>query len=272
MRLRALAARGISEQGIGELRRVTEYARDREPLVRHRSPRKERGAADCRALADDALRTDRGRAAYLRVLLDDDVRAEDDRAVELSRVVDSTARLRPAARCDLLARDVDAHVAEHRVENRVAELVEVADVVPVGHRRVGVDLLVRRDETRPDVVAEVDEGVRGDALEELRLDHVDAAVGEIGARLVTRGFLLKAAHSRVAVEDDDAVRARVGDRLDGQSGERAGAPVMAQKSGYVDVVEAVARRDEDGLVPPEVLQLLRPARGTEQLRLMRPDD
>ena len=144
--------------------------------------------------------------AHLRVLLDDDVGAENDRAVELSRVVDPAARLRPAPWRDLLARDVDAHMPQHRVENRVAKLVEVADVVPVGHRRVGVDLLVGRHEARPDVVAEVHEGIRRDALEELGLDHVDTAVGEVGARLVTRGLLLEAPHPRVAIEDDDAVR------------------------------------------------------------------
>ena len=131
-------------------------------------------------------------------------------------------------------------MAQHRVEDRVPELVEVADVVPVRHRRIRVDLLVRRDEARPDVRAEVDEGVRGNALEELGLDHVDAAVGEIGAGLVTRRLLLEAAHARIAVEDDDAVRARVGDRLHRQRGQRAGPTVMAEEGGHVDVVKAVA--------------------------------
>ena len=131
-------------------------------------------------------------------------------------------------------------MAQHRVEDRVPELVEVADVVPVRHRRIRVDFLVRRDEARPDVRAEVDEGVRGNALEELGLDHVDTAVGEIGAGLVTRRLLLEAAHARIAVEDDDAVRARVSDRLHGQRGQRAGPTVMAEEGGDVDVVKAVA--------------------------------
>ena len=194
------------------------------------------------------------------------------RAVDHGLGVDPATFLRPDPGSDLFARDVDADVAEHGVEDRVAELVEIADVVPVGHRRVRVDFLAGRDEVRPDVLAEVVERIRRDALEQLRLDHVDSAVGEIAPGLVATRLLLEPADPRVAVEDDDAVRGRVGDGLHCQRGERARALVMAEERGQVDVVEPVARRDQDRLVAPVLLQLLRAARRSQELGLLRPQD
>ena len=78
--------------------------------------------------------------------LDRDVRAEDDRAVDHRVRVDAAALLGPDPGSDLFAWDVHAHVAEHGVQNRVAELVEVAGAafhVKEPSDRVGVDLLAR---------------------------------------------------------------------------------------------------------------------------------
>ena len=137
------------------------------------------------------------------------------------------ALLGPDARGDLLAGDLDADVAENGVEDGVPQLVEVADVVPVGHRRVRVDLLVRRDERGPDVGAEIVERARRKAIEQLGLDDVDATVGQIRPGLVPRGLLLETSHARVAVEDHDAVGAGLAHRLDRERRQRARPAVMA---------------------------------------------
>ena len=59
--------------------------------------------------------------------LDRDVRAEDDRAVDHRVRVDAAALLGPDPGSDLFAWDVHAHVVEHGVQNRVAELVDLAN-------------------------------------------------------------------------------------------------------------------------------------------------
>ena len=198
--------------------------------------------------------------ADLRARLDDDVAAEHDRPVDLRVASIRQPVLGPDARRDLLAGDVDAHVPEHGVEDPVAQLVEVADVVPVRHRRVGVDRLAGGDEggperprrSRTNVPAGCARGAPARSRRR-RSSRGRSAPRRASASPGSRGCVVS--RSRMTTP---YVR-RVVNRLHRQRRERAGAVVMAEERGHVDVVEAVARGDEDRLAAPEVLELLRAA-------------
>ena len=82
-------------------------------------------------------------------------------------------------------------------------------------------------------LAQSTNGPVGEVVEDLGVEHVDAAVAEVRQRLLGRGLLLKAGDAPVAVVQHDAVLARVGHLLDGERRDPAGfaVPVGERRRG-----------------------------------------
>ena len=90
---------------------------------------------------------------------------------------------------------------------------------------VDVEGHVVLEQRREHVLGPVDERPLGEVVEDLRVEHVDAAVAEVRERLLGARLLLEARDPALAVVQHDAVLARVGDLLDGQRRDPAGLAV-----------------------------------------------
>jgi hypothetical protein len=107
-----------------------------------------------------------------------------------------------------------------------------------------------------------------EVVEDLRLEHVDAAVAEVRQRLGGVGLLLKAGDPPAGVMQDDAELARVLHPLDRQRRDTAGLAVAGQQAGDVDVGQRVAGDDEERRVAEKVPALANAAGRTGQLGLI----
>ena len=106
-------------------------------------------------------------------------------------------------------------------------------------------------------------------VEDLRAEHVDAAVGEVGERLGGLRLLLEALDAPVLAGDRDAELGGVLDPLGGERRDRAALDVglvgLAHRA-QVDVGERVAGDDQEGVgLGEEVADLADPAGGAERL-------
>ena len=86
-----------------------------------------------------------------------------------------------------------------RIEGAPAQLAERADVVPVLVQLVDVKRHVVLEQRGEHVLGPVDERTLGEVVEDLGLEHVDAAVAQLRQRLLGRRLLLEAGHAALAV-------------------------------------------------------------------------
>ena len=106
------------------------------------------------------------------------------------------------------------------------------------------------------------------------VEGVDAAGGEVRAGLVARRLLLEPGDVALVVDHAHAVALGLGDRLDGERGQRVRGAVALGQRAQVDRVQAVGGADEEALAAraQEVAAAAHAAGRAEQLRLVRPGD
>ena len=139
-------------------------------------------------------------------------------------------------------------LAVERVEVRLAELVEVPDVLPVAVADHPVQRPAHLEQQREELLREVVRPVGRDVLQHLGLEHVDPGVDRVREDLAPRRLLEEALDPAVLVGDDDPELERVLDRLEADRHRRALLAVEREQLPEVDVAEGVARDDEDGVV------------------------
>ena len=113
-------------------------------------------------------------APTVRAWSDAAVVADVRRALDLLEVGDLDPLAEPDVAADADARDVEAHVLLERVEVRLAELVEIPDVLPVAVHDVAVERAAHLQQIRKELLREVVRTVARHVLQHLRLEHVDA--------------------------------------------------------------------------------------------------
>ena len=197
---------------------------------RNLRPRQRDHFAQTAAGADrDAVADHRG-AVDADVVADLTAAADQHRPGQLALVARGGAA---AEAVDQLALALDLDRAAERVEGALAQLLEVADVVPVGVDLVRVEGHVALQQAREDVHRPVGEASRGRPAPAAllvpgagkkskisRAEHVDAAVGEVGERFGRVGLLLEALDTAVGAGDRDPELAGVLDPLGRQGGDR----------------------------------------------------
>ena len=221
----------------------------------------DRGTADVGARVDDRARHARVLAQRhagcedtvgvdLGVRRDPAVAADEGRPFDLLDAVELDALADPDVAADADAWDLKSDLLVERVEVRLAELVEVADVLPVAVADVAVDRPAHLEQQREELLGEVVRPVLRDVLQHLRLEHVDAGVDRVGEDLAPRRLLEEALDAPVLVGDDDAELERV---VNGLEADRHRGPFLAvrrDESSQVDVAERVAGDDEERVVEP----------------------
>ena len=135
-----------------------------------------------------------------------------------------------------------------RVEVRLPELVEVADVLPVAVEHMPVDRPAHLEQQREELLREVVRPVGRDVRQHLGLEHVDAGVDRVREDLAPGRLLEEALDPAVLVGDDDAELERVVDRLEPDRDGGALLLVEGDERAEVDVAERVAGDDEERLV------------------------
>ena len=108
---------------------------------------------------------------------------------------------------------------------------------------------------------------RGEEVEDLGAEHVDAAVGQVRERLGRFGLLLKALDAAVGAGDHDPELARVVDPLGRQRRDPVVGLVELAHRPQVDVGQRVAGDDQEG-VAEELGGVADAAGGAEQLLLL----
>ena len=178
------------------------------------------------------------------------VRADERRAVDGLELVDVDLLADPDVPAEPEPGHLELDAAVERVEVRLPELLEVADVLPVAVEHVPVDRPSHLEQEREELLREVVRAVVGHVPEHLRLEHVDPGVDRVGEDLSPRRLLEEPLDAAVVVGHDDPELERVVDRLEADRDRGALRPVRLDERGQVDVAERVARDDEEGLVEP----------------------
>ena len=124
------------------------------------------------------------------------------------------------------------------------------------------------EESREDVQRKVDDGPVREVVEDLALEHVDHAVGEVRQSLGGIRLFLEALNSPVGASDHDAELADVRHALHRQGRDPAVAFMGLSKGGQVDVGERVAGHHEERLAPEEIRNVANPPRGAQELLLV----
>src|SRR5260221_1012424 len=225
----------------------------------HRS-RRNLGARQGDHLAQAAAGADPDAVADHRRPVDADVVADLATGAEQHRPLQGALVLgRGAAAVSLhdLALALDRDRAAERVEIALAQLLEVADVVPVGVDLVRVEGHVALEQAREDVHRPVGEarrvaGARRHArprgweeVEDLGTKHVDAAVGQVGEGLGRVGLLLEALDAAVDAGDRHPELAGVRAPLGRQRRDPVVGLVEIPHPGQIDVGERVAGDDQE---------------------------
>ena len=174
--------------------------------------------------------------------------AEQGRPFDRGEVVDVHPLPQPDVPAQLDPGDVQAHALVERVEVRLPELVEVADVLPVAVEHVPVQRPPHLEQQREQLLGEVVRPVVGDVPQDLGLEHVDPGVDRVREDLAPGRLLEEALDPAVLVGDDDAELERVVDRLEADRDRGLALLVDAHDLGQVDVGERVAGDDEEGVV------------------------
>ncbi len=227
-------------------------AADDRPLDQRRAADVRRGvddrAHDARALAQgDAVRQ-HGVRADRGVAGDPAVVADERGALDLLDVVDVDAFADPDVAAQQDARDVQAHALLERVEVRLPELVDRADVLPVAVEHVAVERPAHLEQEREELLREVVRPVGGHVPQHLGLEHVDPGVDRVGEDLAPRRLLQEPLDPPVVVGDDDPELERVRHGLEPDRHVCALLLVGGDERGQVDVAEGVAGDDEKGVV------------------------
>ncbi len=144
----------------------------------------------------------------------------------------------------------ELHSLVERVEVRLAELVEVADVLPVAVEHAAVDRAAHLEQQREQLFREVVRAVGGDVLQHLGLEHVDAGVDRVGEDLAPGRLLEEALDAALLVGDDDPELERIVDRLEPDRHGRLLLAVELDQTAEIDVAERVAGDDEERVVEP----------------------
>ena len=138
--------------------------------------------------------------------------------------------------------------AVERVEVRLLELVEVADVLPVALADHPVQGAAHLEQQREELLGEVVRPVGRHVLQHLRLEHVDAGVDRVREDLPPRRLLQEALDLAVLVGDDDPELERVLDRLQPDRHGGVAVAVELEQRAEVDVAERVAGDDQHRVV------------------------
>ena len=206
------------------------------------------GARHARALTQgDAVRQHRVRANS-GTGRDAAVVADVRRAFDLLELTDLDALAKPDVAADADARNVQAHLFLERVEVRLAELVEIPDVLPVSVHHVAVQRTPHLQQIGKELLREVVRTVARHVLQHLGLHHVDAGVDRVGEDLAPGRLLEEAFDPALLVRHDDAELERVFDRLEPDRHRCALLLVEGDERAQVDVAKRIARDDEERLV------------------------
>ena len=237
----------------------------------------DRAAAEVRAGVDDAALTTRApsrtvtpreRTEYgadRRAVGDPAVRADERRPDDPSTSSMSTSSLTQTLPRSWRPGNVEVDAAVERVEVRLAELLEVADVLPVAVEHVAVDRPAHLEQEREQLLREVVRAVGRDVAQHLGLEDVDPGVDRVREHLAPRGLLEEALDAAFLVGDDDPELERVVDRLEPDRDRGALGLVRLDERGQVDVAERVAGDDEERLVERLLGELHRAGRAERLL-------
>ena len=238
----------LHDGAAAEVRAGIDDAPDHAGALAHgHAARQDRVSADRRTVGDPAVRADERRPDHPFDLRDVDVLADPDVAAQLE------------------ARDVELDAAVERVEIRLPELVEVADVLPVAVEHVAVDRPAHLEQEREQLLREVVGTVRRDVAQHLGLEDVDPGVDRVREHLAPRGLLEEALDAAFLVGDHDPELERVVDRLEADRDRGALGLVRFDERGQVDVAERVAGDDEKRLVEAALGELHRAGRAERLL-------
>ena len=123
-----------------------------------------------------------------------------------------------------------------------------------------------RQELREEILREIEFLIRGDELEHLRLEDVDAGVHEAGERLLFPRLLFELLDSALRVESDDPVLRRIVDIRQRDRHDAARPLVELEERLEVDITQDVAHRDNERLVD-EIPDTTHRARGARWVLL-----
>src|SRR5580692_5286758 len=178
---------------------VTSDRSDQDRLGSDLSARKDDALPQLSVIADGGAVSEHHRAHQTNALADAHISADPHRSFNLG----SLRRRLPVGddhtRAELLALDVQAQLAAQRVERPLPELAQRTDVVPVLVHLVDMKGHVVLQQHWKDILCPVHEWPRGKVVEDLWVEHVDAAVAEIRQRLLGRRLLLKARDTTLAI-------------------------------------------------------------------------
>ena len=234
MRAQVAAAaddRALDLRAAADVRRAVDHRADDAPAFAHGDARREHDVrADAGAARDAA------------------VAAEVRRPLDRVEVVEVHPVPQPDVAADADPGDVETHALLERVDVRLAELVEVADVLPVAVEDVAVDRPAHLEEKREELLREVVRPVGRDVLQDLGLEDVDAGVDRVGEDLAPRRLLEEPLDAALLVGDDDPELERVLDRFQADRDRRLLLAVELDEARQVDVAERVAGDDEERVV------------------------
>ncbi len=263
---------------------------DRHAVVQHRMgahihPPSQDGTLDARAATDVIARVEHAAGDH-RPLLDDHVvaqkrvRPHPRPGFDLAVIADvgGSFDLVELGQLDTLAqehvrpqpdaRERQLHLALERVEVGLAELVEIADVLPVALGDVAVHRLALLQQHREQLLGEVIRLALGNRLQHLGLQHVHAGVDGVREHLPPRRLLEEPFDAAVGVDDHDPELERVLNRTQCDGGDRAPLAMPADQLGQVEVAQRIAGDDQERVVQ-ELLGVLDAAGGSQRRLLHR---
>ena len=170
------------------------------------------------------------------------------RPLDLLEIGDVDTLAEPDVPADADTGNVQPDVLLERVEVRLTELVEVADVLPVAVHHVPVQRPAHLEQVGEELLREVVGSIGRNVPQHFGLQHVDPRVDRVGEDLAPGGLLEKAFDPPLFVGDDDPELERIVHRLQADRDRRAAFPVEGDERAQVDVAERVARDDEERLV------------------------
>ena len=218
--------------------------------------------ADARLTADAAVRPD-DRAADHRVFLDlrlpadHRVRADPRARLRRASLVDEAGTFDRGAVLDLgvaaihgarrgdVAKRLGRVPAVHDVAMHLRVLRRRADVDPVAVVDVGDERFAALDERREIAAFDRPGDVARNAVERVRLEHVDAGVDVVGRDLVGVRLLEKAADVAIRVGFDQAVGRRIVDRRQDDRRARLALAVQPDDAREIDLRQHVAVEHDD---------------------------
>src|SRR5439155_56353 len=128
---------------------------------------------------------------------------DERRPLDALEVVDLDALADPEVAPQADPGDVEADALVERVEVRLPELVEVADVLPVAVAHAAVERSAHLEQEREEFLREVERPVDRDVAQHLGLEDVDARVDRVGEDLAPGRLLQETLDPAVGVGDDD---------------------------------------------------------------------